>query len=140
MDSSVSLEDRIWFLRMCHHVPFSLYLLEPSNTRTYCTRSLTSLSVDVPTLLLVTRRDEVYPEEIRSGFWASPRHTQSRYKRYSRQQHDSFSHWLLYFSQRPRVFTDARVKLSGRLQNTTARSRMCMQMPMSGAHYIEVLK
>ena len=26
MDSSVSLEDRIWFLRVCHHVPFSLYL------------------------------------------------------------------------------------------------------------------
>ena len=25
MDSSVSLEDRIWFLRVCHHVPFSLY-------------------------------------------------------------------------------------------------------------------
>ena len=28
MDSSVSLEDRIWFLRVCHHVPFSLYLLD----------------------------------------------------------------------------------------------------------------
>ena len=26
MDSSVSLENRIWFLRICHHVPFSLYL------------------------------------------------------------------------------------------------------------------
>jgi len=25
MDSSVSLEDRIWFLRVCHHNPFSLY-------------------------------------------------------------------------------------------------------------------
>jgi len=25
MDSSVSLEDRIWFLRVCHHVPFALY-------------------------------------------------------------------------------------------------------------------
>jgi len=25
MDSSVSLEDRIWFLRVCHHIPFSLY-------------------------------------------------------------------------------------------------------------------
>jgi len=25
MDSSVSLEDQIWFLRVCHHVPFSLY-------------------------------------------------------------------------------------------------------------------
>jgi len=25
MDSSVSLEDRIWFLRVCHHVPISLY-------------------------------------------------------------------------------------------------------------------
>ena len=27
MDSSVSLEDRIWFLRVCHHVPFALYRL-----------------------------------------------------------------------------------------------------------------
>ena len=26
MDSSVSLEDRIWFLRVCHHIPFALYL------------------------------------------------------------------------------------------------------------------
>ena len=26
MDSSVSLEDRIWFLRVCHHVPFVLYM------------------------------------------------------------------------------------------------------------------
>ena len=26
MDSSVSLEDRIWFLRVCRHIPFSLYL------------------------------------------------------------------------------------------------------------------
>ena len=25
MDSSVLLEDRIWFLRVCHHIPFSLY-------------------------------------------------------------------------------------------------------------------
>ena len=25
MNSSVSLEDQIWFLRVCHHVPFSLY-------------------------------------------------------------------------------------------------------------------
>ena len=25
MNSSVSLEDRIWFLRVCHHVPFALY-------------------------------------------------------------------------------------------------------------------
>jgi len=25
MDSSVSLEDQIWFLRVCHHIPFSLY-------------------------------------------------------------------------------------------------------------------
>jgi len=25
MDSSVSLEDRIWFLRLCRHIPFSLY-------------------------------------------------------------------------------------------------------------------
>ena len=25
MDSSVSLEDRIWFLRVCHHGPFALY-------------------------------------------------------------------------------------------------------------------
>ena len=25
MDSSVWLEDRIWFLRVCHHIPFSLY-------------------------------------------------------------------------------------------------------------------
>jgi len=25
MDSSVSLEERIWFLRVCQHVPFSLY-------------------------------------------------------------------------------------------------------------------
>ena len=25
MDSPVSLEDRIWFLRVCHHVPFALY-------------------------------------------------------------------------------------------------------------------
>ena len=25
MDSSVSLENQIWFLRVCHHVPFSLY-------------------------------------------------------------------------------------------------------------------
>jgi len=28
MDSSVSLEDRIWFLRVCHHVPFALYHFE----------------------------------------------------------------------------------------------------------------
>ena len=28
MDSSVSLGDRIWFLRVCHHVPFSLYIPE----------------------------------------------------------------------------------------------------------------
>jgi len=121
------------------HTVQATYLLEPSNTRTYWPHSLTSLSVDVPTLLLITRRDEVYPEEIRSRLWATPRHTQSRYKRYSRQQHGSFSHWLLYFSQRPRAFTDARVKLSGRLQNSTARTRMCMQIPMSGAQYIEVL-
>jgi len=25
MDTSVSLEDRIWFLHVCHHIPFSLY-------------------------------------------------------------------------------------------------------------------
>ena len=25
MDSSVSLEDRIWFLRLWRHIPFSLY-------------------------------------------------------------------------------------------------------------------
>jgi len=25
MDSSVSLENQIWFLRVCHHVPFLLY-------------------------------------------------------------------------------------------------------------------
>ena len=25
MDSSVLLEDQIWFLRVCHHIPFSLY-------------------------------------------------------------------------------------------------------------------
>jgi len=25
MDSSVSLEDRFWFLRVCHHIPFSVY-------------------------------------------------------------------------------------------------------------------
>jgi len=25
MDSSVSLEDQIWFLRVCHHILFSLY-------------------------------------------------------------------------------------------------------------------
>jgi len=30
MDSSVSLEDRIWFLRVCHHVPFALYQTLPS--------------------------------------------------------------------------------------------------------------
>jgi len=27
MDSSVSLENQIWFLHVCHHVPFPLYLL-----------------------------------------------------------------------------------------------------------------
>jgi hypothetical protein len=43
------------------------------------------------------------------------------------------SHLLLYFSQRPRAYTDARVELSGRLQNSKARTRMCMQIPMSGA-------
>jgi len=37
MDSSVSLEDRIWFLRVCHHVPFSLYV---------GTRSIQLLSAD----------------------------------------------------------------------------------------------
>ena len=31
MDSSVSLEDRIWFLRVCHHVPFALYQYPISN-------------------------------------------------------------------------------------------------------------
>jgi len=25
MDSSISLENQIWFLRVCHHVPFLLY-------------------------------------------------------------------------------------------------------------------
>jgi len=31
MDSSISLEDRIWFLRLCRHNPFSLYLLFTSD-------------------------------------------------------------------------------------------------------------
>ena len=50
MDSSVSLEDRICFLRVCHHVPFSLYLpLEfcwcfPRQTRT---RTFVSLQVEL---------------------------------------------------------------------------------------------
>ena len=27
MDSSISLKDQIWFLRVCHHILFSLYLV-----------------------------------------------------------------------------------------------------------------
>ena len=34
MDSYVSLEDRIWFLRVCHHIPFSLYRLSCFHLKT----------------------------------------------------------------------------------------------------------
>jgi len=50
MDSSVSLEDRIWFLRVCHHVPFALYYEIPrvaSNVR----KNL----VNIPRLTILTR-------------------------------------------------------------------------------------
>jgi len=34
MDSSVSLKDQIWFLCVCHHIPFSLYYNRSPPTRT----------------------------------------------------------------------------------------------------------
>ena len=48
MDSSVSLENQIWFLRVCHHVPFLLYHREPPIKRT--TLSFT-VSIQCATLL-----------------------------------------------------------------------------------------
>ena len=36
MDSSVSLKDQIWFLRVCHHVPKELYMCAGVRIATVC--------------------------------------------------------------------------------------------------------
>jgi hypothetical protein len=138
LHSHVSPSLPLLCVTLCHQVSTELYLLEPSNTRNVL-NPLTHLAQRWWPDFVVDNSQGwgltwVNPEPA-LGFTAA--HLSPRY---SRQQHDSFSHWLLYFTQRFRAFTDAPVKLNSRLQNSTARTRMCMQIPMSGAQYIEVLK
>jgi len=51
MDSSVSLKDQIWFLRVWHHIPNELYLLPNPKRTGYGRISITIMTLKEKILL-----------------------------------------------------------------------------------------